>query len=271
MSETTLIAALTKAQAKFAPIKRTKSGQQGNRRFMYAPLDEIIGATRPAMTENGLALISRIETNDTGAFVVTELRHAASDAVFTSRYPLTPGLLTQDRGKEITYARRYNTCALLDVVGEEGDTDDTGQADPSEAEAEASRKAAEERLEALKKKGNIKSAYDGKTLAPGEAIKPEDRKPADDKPAEAKPEPAKETKAEKSASDALAGIPAALADLMRRDKVDKLGLKAYYVSKGFLPKSVEPEAMPADFVTGLVANWSKALPGIRKAENELPV
>ena len=275
-----LIAALSKAQAKFESPKNLKTGQQGNRRFKYAPLEEIIRATREALAANGLAITTYIEPREPALFVTSELRLAGCDACITSRYPLTAGLQTQDRGKEITYGRRYNRCALLDVVGEDSDADDgmDGSA-PDEAEAEAKRKEAEKRLDALKGKGTVRSAYDGKVLAPGEPTLPAERTvgTADHRPQTADRKPGKtagpeapalpdgKRAAETAATTPGNGIAKPLADLMRRDGISPEALKAYYVGKGHLPDTVDPTALPPDYVAGLIKseNWKKAVTAIK--------
>jgi len=81
---------------------------------------------------------------------------------------------SQDMGSAITYARRYSLCAILGIAGED-DEDGEAATAAEQAEAEARRKEAEMRLNAMKAKGQMKSAYDGKVLAPGEATLPAER------------------------------------------------------------------------------------------------
>jgi hypothetical protein len=66
-------------------------------------------------------------------------------------------------------------------------------------------------------------------------------------------------------SSEMAGIDKRLADLMRRDGITPEALKAYYVGKGHLPDTVEPSALPADYIVGLTKseNWKKAVAAIK--------
>ena len=68
-----------------------------------------------------------------------------------------------------------------------------------------------------------------------------------------------------SAGSGLAGIAGPLAELMRRDGITAEALKAYYVGKGHLPDTVEPAALPPDYVAGLIKpeNWKKAVTAIK--------
>jgi hypothetical protein len=67
-----------------------------------------------------------------------------------------------------------------------------------------------------------------------------------------------------AASDLYAGIDEALAGMMRAAKIAPEQLKAYYVGKGHLPKTVEPSALKADYIRALTqpANWAKVVSAI---------
>jgi hypothetical protein len=67
-----------------------------------------------------------------------------------------------------------------------------------------------------------------------------------------------------AASDPYAGIDEALAGMMRAAKITPEQLKAYYVGKGHLPKTVEPSALKADYIRALTqpANWAKVVSAI---------
>lgn len=64
--------------------------------------------------------------------------------------------------------------------------------------------------------------------------------------------------------DAYSGIDATLAGMMREAKITPEALKAYYVGKGHLPKSVEPSALKPDYIRALTqpANWAKVVSAI---------
>src|SRR3990167_1808824 len=77
-----LAAALAKAQSEFPPIERgktvrvqTKTG--GSYTFTYAPLDEILAAVKPVLSENGLALSQLLSNLDGKPALRTMLLHAS--------------------------------------------------------------------------------------------------------------------------------------------------------------------------------------------------
>lgn len=122
-----LNAALVAAQSEFPPIERSKTvevktREQGRYSFSYAPLDEILGKTRPILNKHGLALSQQL--TDKG--LRTELRHVGGARVGGS-FPLphTPAT-AQQLGSLLTYLRRYTITALLGIAAE--DDDDAGQA-----------------------------------------------------------------------------------------------------------------------------------------------
>lgn len=248
-----IVAALVVAREKFEPIKKTREGQQGNRKFGYAPLDEIQRATQPGLQKAKLSLVHYVQPIGTAIFVVTELRMAQEEGCFRSMYPLSPGLMTQDRGKEITYGKRYNTNALLDLCVDE-DTDDSGQTSgPSESPEELQRKAeADKRLEKLKAEGRLRSAHDGHVIKPGEST-------------EAKPDPEPEKKSAPEPAAAVRELDSRLAEAMEKDGITTGQIKRYYVAKGHFPDSMEPDRLPADYVATLVkpANWQKAVTAMK--------
>ena len=168
-----LSAALAKAQGMFEQPKNIKRGQQGHRTFKYAPLPEIYRAIRPGLSQNELVDVSYWEEINGKLYMTTELRHSGG-GVMVSRWPVSCTTDPQERGKEGTYGRRNNICALTGVVGEELDADD-GDGEGERDADEVRRKEAEKKLDELKGKGRVQSAYDGKVLEPGEATLPAQR------------------------------------------------------------------------------------------------
>ena len=122
--------ALAKAQGAFKPVTRSKNVTVKTRdgqsyQYAYAPLDEILKACRPALAENGLAIVQLLETNDDGQPALrTELLHAAGGLVGSS-FPFVAPESPQQLGSLLTYLRRYAITALLGIAAEE---DDEGQA-----------------------------------------------------------------------------------------------------------------------------------------------
>lgn len=116
--------ALGKAQAQFPVITMNKevdylSKREGKRiHYKWADLSSILSAVRKPLTENGLAVTQTIEYDGTNAFLETVLGHASGEW-FSSTYRLNLGGAAQEKGSEITYARRYNIAAILGIAAEE--------------------------------------------------------------------------------------------------------------------------------------------------------
>lgn len=93
--------------------------------YKYATLDKIWDVIDPIMDELGILESSAIKYNDNHeVFVYTSLFNAddTSDTI-CSLFPLDSTLSPQDMGKVITYWRRYNLVALLNlkIVWEDDD------------------------------------------------------------------------------------------------------------------------------------------------------
>jgi hypothetical protein len=125
-----LSAALAKAQGAFAPVTKSKTAQvrsdKGNYSYTYSTLDELIAATRPALSANGLACIQHARTDGQRVVVVTELLHTSGQRLAFPEImiALPAGGTPQSIGSALTYARRYSLSASLGVAAEE---DDDGQ------------------------------------------------------------------------------------------------------------------------------------------------
>lgn len=134
-----LFSALAKAQAKYAPIKRTRTvkvkSDRGDYTFDYAPLEEVISATLPALNSEGLACLSfradaepgvadlhTLLTHESGAFfhVLEKLSTMGVD-----RQGNSYALKEQEFGSKLTYRRRYQYGCL---TGSSPEVDDDGNA-----------------------------------------------------------------------------------------------------------------------------------------------
>lgn len=121
-SQSNLAPALFAAWQKFPVIPKTKEGQSGNRRFMYAPFDQVLDAVRPVLIEHGLMLTQGTD----GHNLVTRLEHAASAEWREAVMPINAEHANmQSYGIELMYRRRYAAIAMLGIVTED-DTDGLG-------------------------------------------------------------------------------------------------------------------------------------------------
>lgn len=109
-----LFAALAKAQSEFLEIKKSEDGQIGNQKFKYADLDQLIKATRPALTKHDLAVIQLLNTEDGDNFVTTLLVHSSGQSI-SSKIVISRAdcVRVQDFGKASSYLRRYGYSSIL--------------------------------------------------------------------------------------------------------------------------------------------------------------
>jgi hypothetical protein len=110
-----LLAALCKAQAEYPDIPKTRTGQEGNRKFKYADLNDIHKATRQINAKHGLT--TPHETTDT--HLITRLFHAASGQSLSTALPIKLTENPKHTGATLTYLKRYNIQSLLDISTEE--------------------------------------------------------------------------------------------------------------------------------------------------------
>lgn len=123
-----LATALAKAQAKFPTIPKDKVATiisaKGSYKYKYADLADVLSAIRPALTDNGLAIVQTVEVLDKGYRLDTQLLHASGQylgsSVLLDRWP-DP----KQYGIEMSYMRRYQLCALVGVASDD-DTDSDG-------------------------------------------------------------------------------------------------------------------------------------------------
>ena len=127
-----LYLALGKAQAAFHPISRSKTvqirGQAANYSFDYAPLEDLLAATRKALTDNGLVVLTPIYRWEGEAQVLVILAHEAGARIIVP-FGFTPQAEIKGLGAQITYLRRYGYAALLNLTAD-SDADDQPSPDP---------------------------------------------------------------------------------------------------------------------------------------------
>jgi hypothetical protein len=142
-----LVAALARARARFAPIKKSKTAHvtstKGNYDYNYADLSDVIEATTGALSEQGLVEKQTLEWRDLGEglrwWCATTLKHVSgesAESLYLLPDPLT--LRPQEVGSAITYARRYSYCAIVGVQAEE-DEDGRQAEDAADAGAKPKR------------------------------------------------------------------------------------------------------------------------------------
>ena len=116
-----LLEALMKARADFPIIAATEEGQEGNRKFKYAPLDEIQPKCDPVLAKYGLLVTDatsvRIEESGMVLDIMATLWHPASGGAIHSDLAFTfAGTSAKELGKTLTYLRRYLFVTLVGLV-----------------------------------------------------------------------------------------------------------------------------------------------------------
>ncbi len=121
-----ITAALAKAQVAFKPIKKTekvdfttKAG--GRKKYNYAPLDEVIEATKAALSANSLAITQLTYVQGDSIVLETLLLHSSGEWLSSELYVGKKDQAPQDEGSALTYKRRYGMSAILGVASEEDD------------------------------------------------------------------------------------------------------------------------------------------------------
>jgi hypothetical protein len=132
-----LAAALAKFQASLPRIGKDSTADAGTYRYDYAGLDAVARHVMPLLGENGLAFAT-FPTIHHGRFaLIYSLLHESGERL-DGVYPLAERGTPQQRGSEITYARRYTLLAVTGVAPG-GDDDDgaaagTGETPPRKAQ-----------------------------------------------------------------------------------------------------------------------------------------
>lgn len=110
--------------------KNAEAGKDAKWWYKYATLDKIWDVIDPLMEKFGIVESSAIKYNDQWkVFVYTTIYNVNNtDDYISSLFPLDDTLSPQDMGKVITYWRRYNLVALLNlkIVWEDDDAQGVG-------------------------------------------------------------------------------------------------------------------------------------------------
>jgi len=129
-----LTAALAKAQIAFNPIKRTEKvgfdTTKGRKQYNYAPLIEVIEATKQALSDNSLAVTQSPMIVDGNTLVETLLSHSSGEWISSVLYVGKQDQPPQSEGSALTYKRRYGLSAILNVSSEDDDDGITVESAP---------------------------------------------------------------------------------------------------------------------------------------------
>lgn len=117
---------LAELQGDLECVARGGEGQEGHRTYSYATPEDIANALRPLLAQHGFSVTHKVVENEPSKYVLrTTVMHRLG-ADLEGDLPIDLSGRTKERGSELTYARRYNLCLVLNVTPEE--EDDEGDA-----------------------------------------------------------------------------------------------------------------------------------------------
>lgn len=117
-----LFAALAKAQSIMPAVTGNKENPYFKER--YIDLGDMITASRPALTKNGLSVIQQILPNNDGQMIMhTILSHESGQWIESRVRVIPPKNDVRTMDSYITYLRRCTYAALVGIVGSDDDDD----------------------------------------------------------------------------------------------------------------------------------------------------
>jgi hypothetical protein len=108
------------AQDEFPALEKTAKAHYGK----YTPLDTLLPAVEPHLHKRKVILVSRVVPIDSAFALVTAAIDTETGDSVESSFPLPATGDPQEIGSAMTYGRRYNIVALLNLRTE---SDDDGQ------------------------------------------------------------------------------------------------------------------------------------------------
>lgn len=112
-----LLRALAAVQAEMPTIKKTETANTGKFSYRYTPLDMVWTTAQPILAKHGLVATNMMQGDTLRTFVY----HIETGQCFSCGFPVNPALPPQQLGSAFTYARRYNLCAILQIVADKDD------------------------------------------------------------------------------------------------------------------------------------------------------
>ena len=125
-SENALVKSLIKAQTEMG--KALKDSKNPHFKSSYADLASVMGATLPALNDNGFALMQEDGKDELGHYVRTIFAHEDGGTVSSTIYLVIDKQNMQGYGSAQTYARRYGLMGLAGIAPEDDDGNAASQA-----------------------------------------------------------------------------------------------------------------------------------------------
>ena len=111
--------ALAGVQAKFGKLEKDTTGQEGNLKFQYVQLPDVLNMARPLLNAAGIFLSQPIHRGEDGLLRLTTRLQLEEEFMQSDGIPLPASSPGKEMGKTITYARRIDLMPFLGLVGEE--------------------------------------------------------------------------------------------------------------------------------------------------------
>jgi hypothetical protein len=123
MELTNLHAALCAAQAEMGSAQ--EGGYNPHFRSSFATLTDLINASRPALTKNGLAVTQYPESDGESTYLITMLLHSSGESIESRvKMVLDKPSDVQSFGKTMTYLKRYVYAAMVGITISDAEDDD---------------------------------------------------------------------------------------------------------------------------------------------------
>lgn len=100
-----------------------RDGVNPHFRNRYTTLTKMWEAVKPVLLKWGVIVTNSLEVTDGRLMLVTRVVHVQSGEEKSSSFPISLELPPQAMGSAITYGRRYNLGALLQIVTDDEDDD----------------------------------------------------------------------------------------------------------------------------------------------------
>jgi ERF superfamily len=114
INKSNILPALIAAKKSFTPLKKDKTNPF--HKSKYTSLDAVLASVEPALLENGLVLMHKIDEGH----LITILYHESGEEM-ASTIKLPESIDPQKIGSALTYYRRYAICGLLSICADEDD------------------------------------------------------------------------------------------------------------------------------------------------------
>lgn len=132
-----IAAALAKARDEFPEIKKDREVEvptrnSGSYRFKYATLDHILESIKKPLASNGLSFVQSVGDGK----LTLLLLHSSGEWIETDAMPIkvTDGG-SQAFGSAISYAKRYQLCAVFGITADDDDDANIGDGHPAAVRA----------------------------------------------------------------------------------------------------------------------------------------